>query len=204
MRRLSTGEVHAPWATQFAYPFRWFYSVLRAADYFRTASLHEGRRPDDRMAEALELIRAARDADGTWHQRCATRAASGSTSTAAPARPRGGSPSTRCASSPGGTAKSCPTARRAKRTPTERPDRTVIADCEHAQAEPAGGEASKEDATTRTRPGAAPRRLPRRAGERPRDPPAAAMCGSPPSAWPLSAGVAAVCPALQRPAWAAR
>ncbi len=68
MRRLSTGEVHAPWATQFAYPFRWFYSVLRAADYFRTASLHEGRRPDDRMAEALELIRAARDADGTWHQ----------------------------------------------------------------------------------------------------------------------------------------
>lgn len=68
MRRLSTGEVHAPWATYFAYPYRWFYSVLRAADYFRTASLHDCRRPDDRMAEALELIRAARDADGTWHQ----------------------------------------------------------------------------------------------------------------------------------------
>jgi len=68
MRRLSTGAVHTPWATHFAYPYRWFYSVLRAADYFREASLHDGRRPDGRMADAVELIRAARDADGTWHQ----------------------------------------------------------------------------------------------------------------------------------------
>ena len=28
----------APWVTRFAYPFRWFYSVLNAADYFRAAS----------------------------------------------------------------------------------------------------------------------------------------------------------------------
>ena len=68
MRRLSTGETHAPWATHFAYPYRWYYSVLRAADYFRTAALHDGRRPDARMAEAVELVRAARDTDGTWHQ----------------------------------------------------------------------------------------------------------------------------------------
>ena len=68
MRRLSTGETHAPWATHFAYPYRWYYSVLRAADYFRTAALHDGRRPDPRMAEAVELVRAARDTDGTWHQ----------------------------------------------------------------------------------------------------------------------------------------
>ena len=68
MRRLSTGEVHAPWATHFAYPYRWFYSVLRAADYFRTACLHDDQRPDGRMSEAVELIRSARDADGTWHQ----------------------------------------------------------------------------------------------------------------------------------------
>ncbi len=68
MRRLSTGEVHAPWATHFAYPYRWTYSVLRAADHFRTASLHDGRPPDIRMADAVELIRDARDADGTWHQ----------------------------------------------------------------------------------------------------------------------------------------
>jgi hypothetical protein len=68
MRRLSTGEVHAPWATHFAYPYRWFYSVLRAADYFRTACLHDGESPDHRMAEAIDLVRSARDADGTWHQ----------------------------------------------------------------------------------------------------------------------------------------
>jgi len=68
MRSLGTGKVHAPWATYFAYPYRWFYSVLRAADYFREASLHDDRRPDDRMAAAIELIHAARVADGTWHQ----------------------------------------------------------------------------------------------------------------------------------------
>ena len=68
MQSLSTGEVHAPWATHFAYPYRWSYSVLRATDYFRSASLHDGHRPDDRLAEAVEHIRAALDADGTWHQ----------------------------------------------------------------------------------------------------------------------------------------
>jgi hypothetical protein len=68
MRRLSTGEVHAPWATHFAYPYRWFYSVVRAADYFRTAASWDDRRLDDRMDEAVEFIRSARDADGTWHQ----------------------------------------------------------------------------------------------------------------------------------------
>ncbi|TFV85065.1 squalene cyclase [Microbacterium sp. dk485] len=68
LRRRSTGETHAPWATHFAYPYRWFYSVLRAADYFRAASLHDGVRPDERMAGAIALIRDARDADGTWHQ----------------------------------------------------------------------------------------------------------------------------------------
>src|SRR5512139_1255861 len=41
-RRLSTGEPVAPWALRFAYPFRAFYSVLNAADYFRAASIHDG------------------------------------------------------------------------------------------------------------------------------------------------------------------
>jgi hypothetical protein len=67
-RRLSTGEVVAPWALHFAYPFRWFYSVLNAAEYFRTASIHDGTPPDARMAEAIEHIRAARQPDGTWLQ----------------------------------------------------------------------------------------------------------------------------------------
>jgi hypothetical protein len=67
-RRLSTGEPVAPWATHFAYPFRWFYSVLNAADYFRAASIHDGTPPDERMTEAIEQIRAARRPDGTWLQ----------------------------------------------------------------------------------------------------------------------------------------
>ena len=41
-RRLSTGEPVAPWVDRFAYPFRWFYSVLDAAEYFRQASLLDG------------------------------------------------------------------------------------------------------------------------------------------------------------------
>ncbi|HWD04916.1 MAG TPA: squalene cyclase [Amycolatopsis sp.] len=62
-RRLSTGEPIAPWVSRFSYPFRWFYDVLNAADYFRAADVH-----DPRMAEAIELIRAARRPDGTWLQ----------------------------------------------------------------------------------------------------------------------------------------
>jgi hypothetical protein len=67
-RRLSTGELIAPWALRFAYPFRWFYSVLNAANYFRAASIHDGTQPDVRMADAIEQIRAARTQDGTWLQ----------------------------------------------------------------------------------------------------------------------------------------
>lgn len=68
MRTLSTGEIVAPWVTHFAYPFRWFYSVLNAADYFRAASLHDGTAPDPRLSDAIEVIRAARRPDGTWLQ----------------------------------------------------------------------------------------------------------------------------------------
>jgi hypothetical protein len=62
-RRLSTGEPVAPWVARFAFPFRWMYSVLNAADYFRCVD-----RPDPRMAEAIAMIRAARQPDGTWLQ----------------------------------------------------------------------------------------------------------------------------------------
>ncbi len=65
-RRLSTGEPVGPWALRFTYPFRWIYSVLNAADYFRAASLLDGTPPDPRMADAVERIRAARREDGTW------------------------------------------------------------------------------------------------------------------------------------------
>jgi hypothetical protein len=68
LRRLSTGEPVAPWVNRYAYPFRWFYSVLNAADYFRRAALLHGTPPDPRMAEAIAMIRAARQPDGTWLQ----------------------------------------------------------------------------------------------------------------------------------------
>jgi hypothetical protein len=67
-RRLSTGEPVGPFATHLTYPFRWRYSVLNAADHFRAAALHEGTAPDPRMADAIELIRVARQPDGTWLQ----------------------------------------------------------------------------------------------------------------------------------------
>lgn len=41
-RRLTTYEPVAPWVGQFAYPFRWTYSALNAADYFRQASSVDG------------------------------------------------------------------------------------------------------------------------------------------------------------------
>ncbi len=68
LQRLSTGGSVGEWATQFSYPFRWFYSVLNAADYFRRASIHDGTPPDPRMAEAIEEIRRKRQPDGTWIQ----------------------------------------------------------------------------------------------------------------------------------------
>ena len=68
MRSLSTGELVGPWVTGFAYPFRWFYSVLNAVDYFRMAALHDGTTHDPRLADAIEVIRAARRPDGRWLQ----------------------------------------------------------------------------------------------------------------------------------------
>ncbi|WP_319452909.1 MULTISPECIES: squalene cyclase [unclassified Mycobacterium] len=68
LRRLSTGAPVAPWVDRFRYPWRWCYSVLNAAEYFREAALVDGTAPDPRMAEAIELVRAARQADGTWLQ----------------------------------------------------------------------------------------------------------------------------------------
>jgi hypothetical protein len=67
-RRLSTGEPVAPWVDRFAYPFRWFYNVLNAAEYFRQASVLDDATPDPRIADAIEHIRAARQPDGTWLQ----------------------------------------------------------------------------------------------------------------------------------------
>jgi hypothetical protein len=62
LRRKSTGElINTDWL-QFSYPTRWFYDVLRGLDYVRDA----GGAPDQRLAEAIELLRSKRQPDGTW------------------------------------------------------------------------------------------------------------------------------------------
>jgi hypothetical protein len=64
-RRLSTGEVIEPntgvWL-RFAFPSRWHYDVLRGLDYLRAADVT----PDERVAEAIAMVKGKRDADGRW------------------------------------------------------------------------------------------------------------------------------------------
>ncbi len=67
-KRKSTGELIDPVLLRFAYPFRWYYSVLRAADYFRDVSLLEGTAPDPRISSAIDRVREQRQPDGTWLQ----------------------------------------------------------------------------------------------------------------------------------------
>jgi hypothetical protein len=61
-RSLSTGEVINPAWTQFSYPTRWHYDVLRGLDYLRIAGVD----PDERVAEAIDLVEEKRDRDGRW------------------------------------------------------------------------------------------------------------------------------------------
>ena len=61
-RRRSTGEVPVQRWLQFSWPPRWHYDVLRCLDYFRRT----GEAPDERVAEAVHLVRDKRQPDGTW------------------------------------------------------------------------------------------------------------------------------------------
>jgi hypothetical protein len=66
-RRLSTGEVindrkgNHNWS-HFAFPTWWHYDVLRGLEYLRRA----GVVPDERVAEAIDLVASKRDGDGRW------------------------------------------------------------------------------------------------------------------------------------------
>jgi hypothetical protein len=62
LRRLSTGDVIDSAFTQFSYPTYWHYDVLRGLDYMRDA----GAPPDERMADAVDLVESKRDADRRW------------------------------------------------------------------------------------------------------------------------------------------
>lgn len=61
-RRKSTGEVVDPAWLQFSFPTRWHYDVLRALEYFREV----GDPPDQRMDEAIQLLRSKQQPGGTW------------------------------------------------------------------------------------------------------------------------------------------
>lgn len=67
-RRKSTGEIIAQdrkggsqWA-QFAFPTWWHYDILRGLEYLRRA----GVAPDERVAEAIDIVESRRSADGRW------------------------------------------------------------------------------------------------------------------------------------------
>ena len=62
MRRKTTGEVIDEDFLRFSVPPQWHYDVLRGLDYFREV----GGAPDPRVAEAIDLVRKKRQADGTW------------------------------------------------------------------------------------------------------------------------------------------
>ncbi len=61
-RRKSTGEVIDPSWLQFSFPTWYFYDVLRGLEYLRAAEVE----PDERVAEAIEVVEVNRDPGGRW------------------------------------------------------------------------------------------------------------------------------------------
>lgn len=68
LHRESTGERVGDFVGQFVYPARHRYSAMTALEHLREAALWEGTAPDERIADAVELVRSARRPDGTWRQ----------------------------------------------------------------------------------------------------------------------------------------
>jgi len=62
LRRLSDGEIPQKRWLHVGFPNAWFYDVVRVLDYFHAA--RPG--PDERMAEALDIVESKRDASGRW------------------------------------------------------------------------------------------------------------------------------------------
>lgn len=61
-RRLSTGAVADPRMAMLSNPVRWFLDILRGLEHFRSVD-----RRDQRLEEAVELLRSKADADGRWN-----------------------------------------------------------------------------------------------------------------------------------------
>ncbi len=62
LRRLADGEIPQKRWVYLGFPNGWFYDVARVLDYLRMAR----PAPEERMDEALEVLRSKRDADGRW------------------------------------------------------------------------------------------------------------------------------------------
>lgn len=62
LRSLRTGEIVDRKWMRFAFPTAWHYDVLRGLDYLRRA----GVKPDQRVAEAVEIVRKRRHQNGRW------------------------------------------------------------------------------------------------------------------------------------------
>jgi hypothetical protein len=61
-RSLTSGEVINPAWMRFSFPTIWQYDVLRGLDYLRSA----GVKPDERVAEAVEVVKKRRHQNGRW------------------------------------------------------------------------------------------------------------------------------------------
>ncbi len=62
-----TGNIINKDFLKLSYPGRWKYDILRALDYFQFV----GRKWDERMAEAVEVIQKKRKQNGTWNVQAA-------------------------------------------------------------------------------------------------------------------------------------
>ena len=62
LHRLSDGQIGQKRWLHIGFPNAWFYDVARVLDYLRSAR----PAPDERMAEALDILESKRDADGRW------------------------------------------------------------------------------------------------------------------------------------------
>ncbi len=62
LHRLTDGELPQRRWLYVGFPNSWFYDVVRVLDYLRNT----GRVPDERMAEAIDIVRSKQDGDGRW------------------------------------------------------------------------------------------------------------------------------------------
>lgn len=62
LHRLTDGELPQRRWLYVGFPNSWFYDVVRVLDYLRST----GRVPDERMAEAIDIVRSKQDGDGRW------------------------------------------------------------------------------------------------------------------------------------------